>query len=228
MASTISAFSCVNSLVCLANISLSISSISSWIIDTGATDHITPFSYLLTNPIPVHNLIHLPNGQTSIITYKGTIHLTFDLTLYNVLYVPSSQYNLISGHKLANDSRLSLSFFPTHCYFQDLVQKTVNEIGKLEGSLYKLVLPRISAGRGLFNYASFSFQLSTFYDSDRASCHTTKKSLSSYCVLLGSSLMSWKTKKQTTVSRSSSQTEYRFMASSCCKVTSLVAVLKDF
>ncbi|XP_031256892.1 uncharacterized protein LOC116114901 [Pistacia vera] len=53
---------------------------------------------------------------------------------------------------------------------------------------------------------------------DWASCPTTRKFLTGYCVYLGSSLISWKTKKQTTVSSSSAEAGYRSLASTDCRL----------
>ena len=39
--------------------------------------------------------------------------------------------------------------------------------------------------------------------------------------------MSWKTKKQSVMARSSAETEYRSMAATCCEVTWLLSLLKD-
>lgn len=62
---------------------------SHWIIDSRATDYITPFIQLLTNIKLVMSMIHLPNGQTSTITHIGDIILHKYLKLLNVLYVPT-------------------------------------------------------------------------------------------------------------------------------------------
>lgn len=73
-------------------------------------------------------------------------------------------------------------------------------------------------GQGLFFPSTGSFQLTAFCDSDWAACPITRKSLSGFCIFFGSSLISWKCKKQNTVSRSSADAEYRSMANTCCEI----------
>jgi hypothetical protein len=55
-----------------------------------------------------------------------------------------------------------------------------------------------------------------------------RRSLSAYCVFLGGSLIAWKTKKQTAVSRSSVEAELRAMALLTSEVTWLRWLLADF
>ncbi|GJX77415.1 ribonuclease H-like domain-containing protein [Tanacetum coccineum] len=84
-----------------------------------------------------------------------------------------------------------------------------------------------SPGTGIQIYKDKNLKLSCFTDSDWAKCLRTRKSVFGYCVFFGKSLISWKSKKQTTVSRSSAEAEYRCMASAICEVIWITNLLYD-
>ncbi|GAA0159211.1 transmembrane signal receptor [Lithospermum erythrorhizon] len=68
-------------------------------------------------------------------------------------------------------------------------------------------------GQGILRRSDCNLALSGWCDLDWASCPITRHSLFGWIVFLGSSPLSWKIKKQFTVSRSSAEAEYRSMAS---------------
>lgn len=82
-------------------------------------------------------------------------------------------------------------------------------------------------GQGLFYSATSNLHLKAFCDSDWGGCPDSCKSLTGFCIFLGSSLVSWKCKQQNTISHSSAESEYRAMANTCCEVQWLVYLLHD-
>ncbi|WVZ81057.1 LOW QUALITY PROTEIN: hypothetical protein U9M48_028483 [Paspalum notatum var. saurae] len=71
---------------------------------------------------------------------------------------------------------------------------------------------------GLLLRPSASSDLVVYSDADWAGCPNTRKSTSGYAVFLGDNLISWLSKRQVTVSRSSAEAEYHAVANAVAEV----------
>lgn len=79
---------------------------NSWIVDSGASDHMTYNKTLFCNyeSFPVPKPVTIANGVPVHAHGQGTIYLTSTLTLHNVLFVPKLNFNLISVGNLMFDN----------------------------------------------------------------------------------------------------------------------------
>jgi len=84
-----------------------------------------------------------------------------------------------------------------------------------------------TSGQGILLKANSPLLLKAFSDSDWASCSFSRRSVTGYRVLAGTSPISWKSKKQPTVSKSSAEAEYRPMSQAAAEVTWLVCLLSE-
>lgn len=69
-----------------------------------------------------------------------------------------------------------------------------------------------SPGQGVFFPSSSNLCLSAFCDADLASYPFCKCYISAYCVKLGGSIVVWKVKRQTSVTKSSAEVEYKSLS----------------
>ncbi|XP_071717952.1 uncharacterized mitochondrial protein AtMg00810-like [Rutidosis leptorrhynchoides] len=78
---------------------------------------------------------------------------------------------------------------------------------------------KLCPGQGLHFPSDNQLQLKAFCDSDWANCPISRRSITGYCIFLGNCLISWQSKKQKVVSRSSTEAEYRALADCKCELT---------
>ncbi|KAG6406521.1 hypothetical protein SASPL_134125 [Salvia splendens] len=125
-----------------ANMAGKINNLNSWIIDSGATEHITCDSMLLENQtscgteIPVK----IPNGETVSVKSIGNANLPNGLKLNQVLNIHAFKCNLLSVSKLTRNLNCALTFFPDFCVMQDLPSRNLIGMGRHCDGLYLLEL----------------------------------------------------------------------------------------
>lgn len=81
---------------------------------------------------------------------------------------------------------------------------------------------------GLHYSKNSTLSPSIYADADWGTCSDTLRSVTGYCLFIGDSIISWKSKKQHTVSCSSAEAEYRAMAHATCEVVWIDILLRDF
>ena len=78
------------------------SHITPWIIDSGASDHMTDAHHLFSTYSPcTGNLkVKITDGTLSPVVGKGSVHISESITLNPVLHVPHLSCNLLSISQL--------------------------------------------------------------------------------------------------------------------------------
>ena len=117
---------------------------TSWVLDSGATDHVTCslsnlHSFNRIEPI----MVKLPNGQHVYATHSGVVHLSSFITLLDVLYIPTFTFNLISISKLVSSTNCTLIFSSTSCTLQDTSNRVKIGTVEVRHGLYQLTPDQI-------------------------------------------------------------------------------------
>jgi hypothetical protein len=80
---------------------------------------------------------------------------------------------------------------------------------------------------GLQLYSSSPASMVTYTDADWAGCPDTRCSMSGFCVYLGDNHVSWSSKRQHAISRSSAEAEYRVVANAVAEPTWIRQLLHE-
>ncbi|RDX87989.1 hypothetical protein CR513_30468, partial [Mucuna pruriens] len=116
--------------VSTACISHSMESQGSWIIDSGASDHISGhdsvFSSISSPEFP--HFISLANGSKMVSQGVGQVSLSSSISLNSMLYIPRCSYNLISLSQLTRSLNCLVTFYADSFVIQD--QNTGQLIGE--------------------------------------------------------------------------------------------------
>nr|GEV46214.1 ribonuclease H-like domain-containing protein [Tanacetum cinerariifolium] len=80
---------------------------------------------------------------------------------------------------------------------------------------------------GLQLLSSFTTDLVAYSNADWAACLTTRRTTSGYCIFLGNNLLSWSSKHQPTLSRSSAEAKYHGVANAVAETCCLRNLLRQ-
>ncbi|KAL5783022.1 hypothetical protein ACOSP7_008051 [Xanthoceras sorbifolium] len=94
-----------------------------WIVDSGASDHMTGNRKLfhVFQPCSGNYTVRITDGSLSKVTGIGSIKISGQITLNSVLLVPNLDCNLLSISKFTKEQNSVAKFLPNCCVFQDSV-----------------------------------------------------------------------------------------------------------
>ncbi|KAM1736212.1 hypothetical protein ACFX12_014589 [Malus domestica] len=84
-----------------------------------------------------------------------------------------------------------------------------------------------SVGRGILMQNNAHTHILGYTDTDWAGNSLDRKSTTGFCIFVGGNLVSWKSKKQSVIARSSAEAENRAMATTACELIWLIRLLSD-
>ena len=86
--------------------------------------------------------MHVVDGKFFVVAGTGSLQISHDILLENVLHVPSLSYNLLSICKLTTDPNCYAHFSKSTCVFQDLKSgKRIGNARVINGLYYLYVIP---------------------------------------------------------------------------------------
>jgi len=113
---------------------------NTWIVDSGANDHIIYDLSLLHNVklVRIPCYITLPNGKKAQVKNVGSLFMGSGLELENVLHIPKFQFHLLSISKLTKQCAANVIFTPYACLLQGPTLQKAVTLGSQNKGLYIL------------------------------------------------------------------------------------------
>ncbi|XP_057954082.1 uncharacterized mitochondrial protein AtMg00810-like [Malania oleifera] len=145
-------------------------------------------------------------------------------TTNSTLYEDPSAYRRMIGRLLyLTITRPNLAY-SVQVLSQFLVKPVVSHY---QATIRVLKYLKATPRQGIFFSSSSKLQLKAFSNSDWAGCVDTRRSVTGFAIFLGNYLISWKSEKQATISRSSAEAEYRALVTTTCEIQWLIFALQD-
>ena len=136
---------------------------SPWIIDSGASHHITGNQDTLTSLRNTpHPPVRIANGSACPVRGIGSVSNSKNLNLSSVLFVPEFPSSLLSVSKITKQNNCYVSFYPTHCVLRDLETNRVIGTGFESKDLYYMHMSPLlhpTANLSCSNFKEVHFQL---------------------------------------------------------------------
>ena len=97
----------------------------------------------------------------------------------------------------------------------------------LQAAYQVLYYLKAHPGKEILIKKTSNIALEIYIDADFARSLLDMRSTTGYCTFLGGNLVSWRSKKQNVVARSSAETEFRAMAVGVCELLWVKIILED-
>ncbi|XP_076928722.1 uncharacterized protein LOC143592775 [Bidens hawaiensis] len=111
-----------------------------WVIDSGATEHITCDDTMLKNKTKrkFEPSVTIPNGDAILVEGRGDLTLPNGMKVKEVLYVPNFKCNLLSVSRLSQDLQCAITLFPEFCVMHGLRSRILIGVGDCKDGLDKV------------------------------------------------------------------------------------------
>ena len=111
---------------------------NAWILDSGATNHMTPIADLFTSytPCPNNKNVQIADGTLLVVSGIGTLNLDPIGKLEHVLHVPQLFVSLVSVQKLGSIQPYKIEFDGLNAFLCDKVQRWKIGLAKVHAKLY--------------------------------------------------------------------------------------------